>query len=276
MVSIAQLRDWAGLLVGDTSQDLTLTFIAEGVLALIAREANITIMCPPALIEQILDIPQVQLGGVSGVDAATLQHIPLREEPRLKLTGTVSVAAGTKAVTGDGTRVTTQLKAADANGVSLSAVVIAGESLLVDTITNDTTFSLTENHVLGATDVSFEVPSVVSLETRGSPTSAFKPIDPRKFETDGAALFTTDTGLPVGKRTTRIRYLFGDELDEGRKDVELIMLDLFKSAHGQKDRGARIVKAFGAFEVDWGDIRNQISSMETRFAALTRSVGLGG
>lgn len=66
------------------------------------------------------------------------------------LTGTVSVPAGTPNVTGVGTLFTTELIVGD-------FIDIAGEIIQVGNITNDTTLTLSQNHVAGAAGVSYSL-----------------------------------------------------------------------------------------------------------------------
>jgi len=72
--------------------------------------------------------------------------VEYNKSPQTNLTGTVSVTAGTNAVTGSGTLFTSEL-------VDGQVITILGEDFSV-TVTNDTSLTLSSNHVVGASAVS--------------------------------------------------------------------------------------------------------------------------
>ena len=81
--------------------------------------------------------------------------------PEYTLTGTVTVAASGTTVTGTGTLFRTELVEGD-------TVTIAAEDLVVDSITSDTTFTVTTAHVAGASDATATKATRIILVSAGT------------------------------------------------------------------------------------------------------------
>jgi len=264
VVSNETLRGWAGLESSDDSQDATLAIIKNGVLRLMERESGRVFRSPPAPFQEILDVPAFLSGGLSYLDATTVQRILLTDTPYAALTGTVTVSAGGTAVTGSGTSFLTELSADPA-----SAITIAGENILISSIESDTALTLAEAHVAGASAVA-PTCSLISLENRPTPASDWSELDPRDFELEGRELYTTDLSLFAGRRTLRVRYRLGTVEDQGDALATLVLKDAFKILYQNADLMASDISVDGAFDVSWQSFGDQQKRVRDLVCSLYR------
>lgn len=265
MNTIEDLRSWAG--VTGSSQDALLRQIEAGVVDLVGLYTNRLLVSPPERAVQILDGPDANTGGLSGIDAGPMQWVTLREPPIAALSGTFTVAPGETAVTGSGTKALTELSADPASAITFPGL----EPILVSTITSDTSFSLSEAITDGVDGVTGEA-AIISLETRseGGLSASWRPLDLRRFEVKGRRVYSLRDEVEPGRRTVRVSYRRGFEEGEGPPAISLLVLDMVKSSYVNRRRRSSSVSVDGGFRIAWPNFKEEAEVFMARADALTR------
>lgn len=262
MIATATLRDWAG--VTDDSKEALLEQIRDGVIGLFARATHRVIVTPPQVYQQVLDVPAIYNGGLSYLETTQSQRIVLAEVPRAKRSGTVTVAADSKAVTGSGTSFTKELSV-DPD----SAIRIGAETHVVDAITDDTNLTLATAHEAGASGAAYSA-DLISIECRSGYSSAWVAEDPTDYELEGRTLVSGIRTLPAGERRLRVRYMLGYETGELPDDWELVILKVFRAVYTRRQRRTSSLSVDGAIRVSWADIGSEAKHLRDEVKQFAR------
>lgn len=265
MNPISDLREWAG--VADDSQDSSLRTVEAGIIRLLESATNRRFYSPPRLVESVLNGPDVETGGMTGIGNDSPQWVTLPEAPRSTLAGTMTVAAGEKTVTGAGTAFLTALSAKPA-----SALTLAGESHLVAAIASDTSLTLKTAHVAGATAATGTA-SVISIETRYPGETKWTAEDPRKFEVRRRRLYSRTHLFPPGMGTVRVQSTIGFDEGEGPADAVLFVLEMVKVVWRRKSsQGEKSVSVHGGFTITWASLGEEAKAFREKARLIARGV----
>lgn len=267
MVTIAQLRDWAK--VSTAEYDDTLRLIEAGILELLSKSTNRTLVSPVEMRSAIVTAPELQRHGLTGVMAATQQRIRLIDEVQQYLSGTVAGTADSTTITGTDTRFTEQLVAGS------RFLADAGGWHVVASITSDTELELE-----GAVEADFDgvaalVPGgVVSIEKRSGAGTEFELLDLADFEmTAEGEIYAVATDLPTTYRGVRVKYLVGYDEGQGPAGIVLLVLQMVKAFWQEKKRSSSSIAIDGAFTVQWADFGGSAQTFMERAKSLRRPVG---
>src|SRR5262245_30024561 len=261
MIDIATVRDWVG---GTTADDARLAIILAGVQSFLATETRRLWVSPPQAYEEILDVPTMQDGGLSRLDADSTQRLGLRYEPQGLLSGTATIVAGSTIVTGTSTKFLTQLEPG-------SPIRISGVDAKVATIASDTSLTLEEAHP-GATAAKI-FGGILSVASRLSTASSWEVVDAATFELDAKSLYSTTEPLSPGNRAARVRYLVGYHSGEAPSDVILLLLDLAKAVHSKIDRELSSISIGGKIAVSWESFGEESARLKMRADILREPMG---
>ena len=227
--------------------------------------------CPPEKAVELLNGPEIRSGGLSqDPPAGPQQWVTLAEEPFVTLTGTFTIAAGGLAVIGTDTLATEELSASPPTAI----VFDDGDPLLVDEITDDFNFTLTEPHVEGVTDADATA-DIIGAETRWEGSRTFTEIDPRELEVDRRRIYSLRGDFRVGRRTVRIPYRRGFLPGKGPPAVALLSLEMVKSVFTRKRRRSSKVSVPGAFSVSWASFADEAEAFMAKADLLRRPLTFG-
>lgn len=271
MNTIDDLRLWAGLVAGDNTQDDLLRSIEAGVVALIESQTNRLYVTPPEPATEIFNGPQMHTGGLSRTAPGPQQWITLEELPIAELDGTFTVLPGETTVVGVLSKATEQLSESPATAITFSGVA---DPVLVETITDDTNFSLAEPVIEGIADATAEA-AITTIETRHAGHKTWLELDPRDFEIERRRIYSIWADFIPGRRTVRVRYRRGFEEGEGPADAALLVNEMVGAIFSQRAESTANVSSVdieGAYKITWGDFGKQSEKFQSRIDLLNRGL----
>lgn len=271
MNTIEQLRQWAG--VSDSSADATLRQIEAGVISLLEKATHRQYISPIETIQEELTPLRPRQARISRlIVGAKSQWVTLNDDPVTQLSGTWTVTSNSTTITGTNGNALTELSANPSTAVTVGSL----DPLLIESIIDDNTFTVTEIPTLGAIDQTATA-AIMAIQFRNLQLpNKWLDQDPRNFEVSGRRIYSPDYQMHHSHRTVRVKYRRGFAEGDGPADAALWVLEAVGLWYRSQEYSPKRVRVEGGFEIEWGAFGADAAALLQRAQALAAPIDFGG